>query len=351
MLDHDLIDAEKEAQNQPLIADLTRYLDTQAEDRASLASIRARLLQKTVTTLPVAEPIEGVEEIKLPAPLPLYRAKNARVKPIKRHPYLNALVAACLLVVLVGSFAIVINRRTTSTGTFPPAPAPTVAHDWSILKTFSGTGNKTIDGLDIEVGYKYGWLITCTNASVSAVSVTINANDSGGTNCAEKIPNPLTPQSSSTALSSGGIGLPPLLTIDVRANASTSWKLWLFRGVYYPPLSTLGPEFQLLHSEMDGTGNATLPMDVTLPRAFEVGFECHGSGTFTLYIPTSNVTGYRSPGYRSPCDGQPHMNLADIGASGAGAKVQQIQIVTGAENDWQVVLAGCTNNLPSCGIS
>jgi hypothetical protein len=350
MLDHDLINVEKEAQNRPLISDLTRYFDTQEEDRASLASIRTRLLQKTAPTLSVAEPVEEAEEIKLPAPLPLYRAKNARVKVIKRHPYLNILVAACLLVVLVGSFAIVVNRRTTSTGSFPPGPVPTVAHDWSILQTFSGTGNKTIDGLDIEVGHKYGLLTDCTNTSSGFVALTLNdGKGAGGYPCSMKAVEPLTPEYTSVSVLEG----PPIFSIQVTANASTSWKLWLFKGVYYPPLSTFGSEFQPLHSEMDGTGNSTIVLNVTIPAAaWSLDFECHGTGTFEigLWSNTDSAIADITDLKGNPCNGQPGGNL--FGKSSLqGTVIHQIRIKTGAENDWQVVLGGCTNGLLFCGIS
>jgi len=350
MLDHDLIDAEKEAQNQPLISDLTRYFDTQAEDRASLASIRARLLQKTATTLPVAEPVEEVEEIKLPTPLPLYRAKNARVKPIRRHPYLNALVAACLLVVLVGSFAIVINRRTTSTGKYPPAPAPAVAHDWSIAASFSGEGSKTINGLNIEVGHRYGFLVACENTPSGTVYASINNGDeTGGTVCGQKTVEPLSPENS---MLSPGI-FPPVRAIQVTANASTSWKLWIFKGVYYPPLNILGPEFQPLHAEMDGTGNSTIVLNVTIPAtAWHLGFECHGTGTFEigLWSNTDSAIADITDLKNDPCNGQPNGDLSGKGYL-QGTVIHQIRIKTGAENDWQVVLGGCTNGLLFCGIS
>lgn len=350
MLDHDLIDAEKEAQNQPLISDLTRYFDTQAEDRASLASIRARLLQKTATPLPVAEPIEEAEEIKLPTPLPLYRAKSTRVKPIRRHPYLNALVAACLLVVLVGSFAFVINRRTISTGSFPPGPLPTVAHDWSILKTFSGTGSKTIDGLDIEVGHKYGWLVSCTNTSSGWVSLAINGNGSGsgGVACDAKTSGPLAPV---TSVVSPTI-LPPILTIHLATDATTSWKLWLFRGVYYPPLNMFDSRFQPLQREIDGTGNGTIELDVTIPAVtWMLGFECHGTGFFDIAL--SSHADSTPPDIMEnshvPCNGVPNGDQYDNGYL-QGKVIRQIRITTSPENDWQVVLGGCTTNLPSCGI-
>jgi hypothetical protein len=350
MLDPDLIDAEKEAQNQPLISDLARYFDTQAEDRASLTSIRARLLQKTATTLPVAEPVEEAEEIKLPTPLPLYRAKNARVQPVRRHPYLNVLVAACLLVVPVGSFAFVINRRTTSTGKYPPAPAPAIAHDWSILKTFSGTGSKTIDGLDIDVGHKYGLLANCTNTSSGMVTLKLNGWQSGGGSCSTKATEPLTPEYTFVSPSVGSL----IFSIQVTANASTSWKFWLFKGVYYPPLTMFGANsgFHPLSSEFDGTGNSTILLDVTIPTVtWALGFECHGTGFFNIAL--SSGLDSASPAMVAnnhvSCNGVPNGDQYDNGYL-QGTVIRQIRITTGPENDWQVILGGCTNNLPSCGI-
>lgn len=343
MLDHDLLDAEKEAQNKPLISDLTRYFDTPAEDRASLASIRARLLQKTAIALPVADP---AEETKLPTPLPLHRAKNAGTKLIKRHPYLNALVAACLLVVLIGSFAFVINRPFSAGST-----TPAVVHGWSILKTFSGTGNRTIDGLDIAVGHSYGWLIDCTNTSVGEISVSVNdsGSDIGNKNCGSGLSVPLAPENFTKSQNE----LPPISTIQVTAVGTISWKLWLFKGVYYPPLNIFGPEFQPLHAEMDGTGNSTIVLDVTIPAAaWHLGFECHGTGTFGigLWSNTNSAIADITDLKNEPCNGQPNGDLRGKGYL-QGTVIHQIRIKTGSENDWQVILGGCTNDLLFCGIS
>src|SRR5262249_24174590 len=131
MLDHDqLIPEETEASYEPLIEDLRRAYTTPAEDQASLARIRAQLLQKSdVSALPARTPAARVISIT-PAPTLTDR------RP--RRPYLTALAAALLLVVLIGSFTLIFHPLQRATAV--PAATPAVAPGWSLVARFSGTG-------------------------------------------------------------------------------------------------------------------------------------------------------------------------------------------------------------------
>lgn len=47
--------------------------------------------------------------------------------------------------------------------------------------------------------------------------------------------------------------------------------------------------------------------------------------------------------------GQTNLDVTDT--AGQSEKVFQVHITIDAENDWQVLLAGCTNGKPRCGIT
>jgi len=341
MLDHNqLTPEETREQNQPLIQDLGRYFNTRAEDSASLARIQVRLIEKA-TSLPVTE---NTGESP-----PLSRAKHQKdagrkfmrtfVKDRSRYRSLGTLAAAILLVVLVGSFVLLLH---TGTGT------GAVEHGWSLVAKFSGTGNQTITGQNIEVGHKFGWLITCTNTQEGSIAVKFdeNADGSSWSICQGSNTGPLGPGANIASPAT----LPPIHTIVVTTDASTSWELLLFKGTYYPPLSIDTANWHALLNEMDGSGNGMWGVHVTLPRTWALQFVCHGTGDFQISLRSGS--GYNSPevsGTRAPCNGQTNFNVLDT--AGQGERVSQVQFTTGADNDWQAIIIGCTNGKPHCGIT
>ncbi|HEY1352289.1 MAG TPA: hypothetical protein VGF67_21950 [Ktedonobacteraceae bacterium] len=126
MVTHDqLTPEEAQEQNRLLVQDLGRYYDTRLEDNASLARIRERLLQKTETSLPTAD--TG----KLQTGVQTRREGDTRMEfghpsaaDKKRHLYLTTLAAAVLVVVLLGSFALVLQRQGTKSGSGQPEAPP-----------------------------------------------------------------------------------------------------------------------------------------------------------------------------------------------------------------------------------
>lgn len=351
MLDRDqLTPEETQEQNQPLIRDLCGYYNTRAADNASLERIHARLLQKTTASLPVA----WDREIVQPS-LSRQSERNRRMKFVRaftkdrpRSASLATLAAAALLVVLVSSFALLLHlwQGTTAVPGLPP-----VAHDWSLAAKFSGTGNQTITRQNIEVGQKYGWLIICTNTNAldSSVAVRFNGGNysgDGSATCAKSKTGPLGPES---IITSPGVAMAPIHTIMVTTDASISWELLLFRGTYYPPLGA-DPDWHALHGEIDGTGNGTWSVDVTLPRTWALQFVCFGRDNIQISLQSGSEFSTSGIAKASaPCNGQTTFDVFDM--VGQGAKVSQVHITTGAENDWQVVLAGCANGKPHCGIT
>jgi hypothetical protein len=339
MLNHDHLTPEETwEENQPLIQDLRRYYNTRAEDSASLSRIQARLVEKTVS-LPV---IEDREES--PPQLRTRREKNtsrefaqAFAKDTFRYRSLSTLAAAILLVALVGSFALLFHLR---------QGMGAVEHRWILVARFSGTGNKTITRQNIEVGQKFRLLITCTNSQKGRVDIKYNIG-TAGTMCSASSSAQLGPGDSAI---SPARAFPTIHTIEVTTDASTSWELFFFRDTSYSPLTIDTANWHPVLPEKDGTGNGnvTWGTDVTLPRTLALQFVCHGTGYIQISLQQMNNTS-EIAGARAPCNGQTNFDVTDI--SRISVKVFQVQITTDADNDWQVLLAGCTNGKPHCGIT
>lgn len=339
MLDHDQLTPEETwEQNQPLIRDLRRYYNTRAEDSASLSRIQVRLVEKAAS-LPVTDYRE-----ESPPLLRARREKNTSrefaqsfAKDRARYSSLGTLAAAILLVALVGSFALLFHLG-QGTGA--------VEHRWVLVASFSGTGNQTITRQNIEVGQKFRLLITCTNTQKGRVDIKYNIG-TAGTMCSA---------SSSAQLGSGDIAISParafplIQTIVVTTDASTSWELFFFRDTSYSPLTIDTADWHPVLPETDGTGNGnvTWGTDVTLPRTLALQFVCHGTGYIQISLQQMNNTS-EIAGARAPCNGQTNFDVTDT--AGISEKIFQVQITTGAVNDWQVLLAGCTNGKPRCGIT
>jgi len=101
---------------------------------------------------------------------------------------------------------------------------------------------------------------------------------------------------------------------------------------------------------MDGSGNETWTMGgVTLPRTWALLFACHGTGDIQNSLQpdglanTSEITGAHAP-----CNGQSIFNVSDRPVQ--SESVIQVHITTSTDNDWQVLLIGCTNGKSSCGL-
>ena len=140
----------------------------------------------------------------------------------------------------------------------------------------------------------------------------------------------------------------PIQSIKITTEPSISWQFLLFIGTYYAPLS-IDPGFQALLNEVDGTGSeALVGMNLSLPAIWELLFTCHGTGIFQIEL--QNGPAFSTPGLggaQTPCDGRLNSGLYNEGSQ--GEKVTQIQITTGAENDWQVAILGCAVGNFVCG--
>lgn len=119
---------ESQEQNKHLVQDLGHYYDTRTEDNASLARIRKRLLQKTEASLPAVDTGKipqlqiGVQPRRERDTRVEFRQTSAKGKA--RHPYLSTLAAAVLVAVLIGFFALVLQRPGTNAGSRQPEVSP-----------------------------------------------------------------------------------------------------------------------------------------------------------------------------------------------------------------------------------
>jgi len=353
MLDHDqLMPEETQGQNRLLMQDLSHYYDTRVEDNISLARIRARLLQKTATSLPLAD-----EDGRTRFPKPSRGERGARMKYVHtfvrdraRHPFLSALAAAVLLVALIGSFALVLRPKQ---GTITGSDSPAGAHGWTVVARFTGTGSQTITGQDI-VGHRFGWFIKCTNTTNVTIGVELSGQElegSSGKRCLALPEELLWPENMSSSLEPGRAAV--LQTIKVTAPSSTSWELVIFKGAYHPPLSIDTTNWHALADEMDGTGPSSWSISVTLPKTWGLQFVCHGAGTLKvgfLLLPVQPGTPDNPPASVS-CNGQLHFESFDGGGQDTRVFAFDLEITTGIENDWQAVLVGCTNGKPHCGMT
>src|SRR5260370_14375189 len=127
-------------------------------------------------------------------------------------------------------------------------------------------------------------------------------------------------------------------------------ELLLFKGTYYPPLSIETPDWHALHDEIDGTGNGSWFVNILLPRTWMLQFVCHGTGDFKMSLRSAAQS--TTPDIvtaNARCNGRGTDYLFD--KYGYGKTLRQVQITTGADNDWQAVLVSCTTGKPSCGIT
>lgn len=114
---HQFTHEETQEQNRLLVQDLGHYYETDAEDQASLARIRQRLLHKAATSLPVVDPGE------LQRIVHTRRERDARRafgSPYANHRSLPTLAAAALVAVLLGSFVLVLQRQGRYAGSGHP---------------------------------------------------------------------------------------------------------------------------------------------------------------------------------------------------------------------------------------
>jgi hypothetical protein len=89
-----------------------------------------------------------------------------------------------------------------------------------------------------------------------------NTVTGGQTTCSGALTGPLAP----TSVKTSPVALAPITSIKVVADASVSWQLMFFKGVYYPPLNIDTMDWHPLLHELDGTGNWALSLNLALPQ-------------------------------------------------------------------------------------
>jgi len=118
---HQFTPEETQEQNRLLAHDLGHYYETHMEDQASLARIRERLLQKGATSLPVGDPGEFQRAVHTRRERDARRAFRSTYA---NHPSLTTLAAAVLVAVLLGSFALALQRQGAHGGSGHPGVTP-----------------------------------------------------------------------------------------------------------------------------------------------------------------------------------------------------------------------------------
>ncbi len=176
-------------------------------------------------------------------------------------------------------------------------------HGWTQVATYSGTGNKTITGLHLDVPYLWGNALICEGKGVTGeIDGTNSAGEPvtihiGITPCSASSSN-ISPRSISLDLH-----LMSIRTIKFMAGEATTWHLQLTRANNQPaftqetewiPSGGIGGEVENEHGNA-GSGSNLLPMrgandQIILPRTYEIAFACFGSGTATIKLTPASET-------------------------------------------------------------
>ncbi len=217
---------------------------------------------------------------------------------------LSGLVAAVVLLALVSTLALLFLQHGQSTGggIFQIRPG------WQQIALYSGTGNKTITGLHLQLPSMWGSAFTCTGSGEVDVKATGPNYISGGgpSDCQGTDHHPTAPAGMILDITPHEIQ-----TITVKADAHTRWY-YIFLEKAPQPSFTLGPGWTEWGG-IGGTGNGRMS-NAILPPPYQASlwgavFVCTGSGTGTIQFTEwgeddpSGSGGIQTP----PCDGQPRL--------------------------------------------
>ncbi len=217
---------------------------------------------------------------------------------------LSALVAVVVLLALVGTLALLFLQHGQSTGgIFQIRPG------WQQIALYSGTGNKTITGLHLQLPSMWGSAFTCIGSGGVDVKTTGPLfTGVGGTNDCQAIDHhPVAP----TGFEFDVTPHAEIQTMTVKADEHTRWYLLFVQKVPQPSF-TLGPGWASWGG-IGGTGNGRMS-NAILPPPYQASlwgavFVCTGSGTGTIQFTEmgesdpSGSEGIQTP----PCDGQPRL--------------------------------------------
>lgn len=260
---------------------------------------------------------------------------------------LSALIAAVVLLALVGTFALMFLNHGQS--------APTLAQPqrvWKQIALYSGTGSKTITGQHLRLPQAWGTSFACFGSG--AVNLTITSpymKDQGSIDCQAAGTPSMTPQ---------GIGfdLTPssaeIQAVSVQANANTRWYLQYFVEIPQPSFS-LGSGW-IPGNAIGGTsGSALLNNGVLIhitgqiirAATWGIVFVCTGNGAGTIqFIEDGSATSPGAGGIPAPaCDGQPRLVAIHYPSLTA---IRAVSIKMQGNMVWEAQQVVCFGNKSQC---
>ena len=230
-------------QDQHIVLDLERMLDTRNEDAQTLLRIRERLLKLSEGSLPVSE-----LDLKAIAPMKTVKVRSLITnRTNKRSIYshfdegkgwlqpLSAIAAVLMVAIIVGSLALLLSylrQGTTGNG----SRVFSQRQGWTQLVIYSGKGNKTLTGLNLALPHLWGDALTCVGSGKLDIELTGAGMTSflGKIPCDAKLSSLVTPQSITFEVSTP---TPQIQTMKVTADADTAWYIEISQAKAQPTLT------------------------------------------------------------------------------------------------------------------
>jgi hypothetical protein len=325
-------------QDQELARQLHNVLESEAEDARSLARIRERLLEVGKGPLP-ARPLPSLNS-------PYQRSRTTKETSMltnqlfEAHPRLKLLSIAAtviLLIGLVGTLSLVL--LSLRQGTLGKPGNLKVHSGWSVIASFSGTGNKTFTNLHINLPHIWGETYTCSGTGDLSIAATGPAvtMDIGKNSC-DTPSDTSVPQHLSIDLSQQQIE-----RIEIKADASTSWQFIIAQQDFQslPLLSSQWIESAGMGGDTN-SGAAPGPTTdqhgkVVHPKTWGLLITCIGTGSGYVDIsPTPPSGSINFP----TCNGQVAFDVLHYRFS---TDIQSLQVTITGKVAWAIRLVACAN--------
>lgn len=338
-------------QDQQIVLDLERMLDTRNEDAQSLLRIRERLLKLSEGSLPVSEfdltAIVPMKSVKVRS-LTTSRSKKRSIYPHfdERKGWLqplSAIAAVLMVAIIVGSLALLLTylrQGTTGNG----SRVFSQRQGWTQFVIYSGKGNKTLTGLNLALPHLWGDALACVGSGKLDIELTGAGMTSflGKSPCDAKLSSNVTPQSITFEVSTP---TPKIQTMKVTADAGTTWYIEISQAIAQPTL-TIGSEWvQSIGIGGNGSGsiggNVLAPTQLNgktfLPKTWAVAFVCIGTGNGHFEMTPTPVTGN---GSIPPCDGQPRLFVMHYNGP---TQVEKIVFLMHGDIIWNAKVLACAD--------
>lgn len=331
-----------DAQERELTAALQHIFDTRAPDAQALARIRERLIEVGAGPLPASPAsIADIHQQRIKGtPMRIVHTLTPATKTWKY--YLQTIAAVLLVGLLLTSFAVVLHMRQGSQGGANPFVPRT---GWKQIALYSGTGSKTINGLNVALPQLYGYSYNCVGSGSLAMKLTSKGNiiDIGQNPCQSVL---------ATRSAPSFLAFDPtptkIETITVKADAATSWFLLINAPEPKPALiSMAGWTASVgMGGDTSATGGVSDVYDAARhkiqPKTWEIVTVCIGTGKGTVRL-APNLLHTSLP----ICDGQPHLLSVH---SRVPTLVTEVQVEVTGNIIWRIQLLGCVDE-NTCGVA